>query len=198
MSPVYVPLPPLVAGDAAAAGKFTIRGALPLVSTVNLCGLPAAFYVRSVRYAGKEVPRAGFDATDKGDLEIAVGGSAGVLEGSVAGADGKPAGNAAILLAPASGPAPPRTGTADDGGYFYFGNLPPGTYRLIAFDVTAPDAFQPLESLRRVASRGRRVKLGPSGHEKVQVTVTPWAAGESVPKLVDHAYHNRPGHQEHR
>jgi hypothetical protein len=173
LRPVYAPLPPLEAGDQAAAGKFTVRDVLPLVYTVNLHNLPARYYLKSVRYGGKEVPRTGLVFAGEGELEIVLGGSAGVLEGSVIGRDGKPAGNAAVVLAQASGPLPPRAGTADARGYFYFGNLPPGSYSLFALDPTAPEASDPPESLQRLAIAGQTVRLGENAQEKVDVTALP-------------------------
>jgi hypothetical protein len=154
-------------------GTFTATGIFPLVYTLDTQNLPANCYVKSVRYAGQEVARTGFELTGDGQLEIVLSSTAAVLEGSVTGADGKPAGEAGIVVAPVAGALPARTGNADAHGNFYFANLPPGEYRVAAWDAASPEANDPPESLGPFARYAKTVTLGESGHEKAQVTVVP-------------------------
>jgi protocatechuate 3,4-dioxygenase beta subunit/5-hydroxyisourate hydrolase-like protein (transthyretin family) len=154
-------------------GTFTVNNVFPLVYTVNSQSLPANCYVKSVRYAGQDVPRTGFEFTGDGQLEVVLSNSAAILEGSVTGANGKPAGGAAIVVAPSAGSAPVRTGNADAHGNFYFAGLPPGDYSVLAWDAAAPEASDPPESLGPLARSAKTVKLGENAHEKVQVTVAP-------------------------
>jgi hypothetical protein len=53
----------------------------------------------------------------------------------------------------------------------YFANLPPGEYRVLAWDAAAPEASDPPESLGPLANSAKTVKLGENAHEKIQVTV---------------------------
>jgi hypothetical protein len=159
---------PNVGGD----GKFTIANVFPLTYVVNVQNLPANCYVKAIRY-GQDVPRTGLEITGEAELEVVLGVSAAVLEGSVTGADGKPAGNAAIVVEPVSDSWPAKTGNADGKGNFYFANLPPGEYRVIAFDAESPQAADPPESLAAFAALAKTVKLAENAHEKVQVTVVP-------------------------
>jgi hypothetical protein len=154
-------------------GTFTVNNVFPLAYTVNSQNLPANCYIKSIRYGGQEVSSTGFELTGNGQLEVVLSSAAAVLEGSIAGADGKPAGNAGIVVAPVAGPSPARTGNADSRGSFYFANLPPGDYRVLAWDAAAPEASDPPQSLGPLASAAKTVKLGESAHEKVQVTVVP-------------------------
>ena len=152
-------------------GTFTASGIFPLVYTLDAQNLPANCYVKSIRYGGQEVTRTGFEFTGDGQLEVVLSNSAAVLEGSVTGADGKPAGIAGIVVAPSAASLPPRTGHADARGNFYFANLPPGEYRVLAWDAAAPEASDPPESLGPLANSAKTVKLGENAHEKIQVTV---------------------------
>jgi hypothetical protein len=156
-------------------GTFTVNGVFPLAYTLNSQNpnLSPNTYIKSIRYAGHEVPESDIEFTGTGELEVIVGNSAAVLEGSVTGADGKPAGNAGIVIAPASGSSPARTGNADSRGNFYFGSLPPGEYKVVAWDAVAPEASDPPEKLGPLANAAKSVKLAENGHEKVQLTVVP-------------------------
>ncbi len=176
VQPVYFSLTSLEGGGSGMTnfgsdGTFTVNGVFPLVYTLNAQNLPANCYVKSVRYAGHEVPGTGIEFTGEGALEVVLGNSAAILEGSVTGGDGKPAGNAGIVVAPAAGPLPPRTGNADAHGNFYFASLPPGDYKVLAWDAATPEAADPPESLGPFASAAKAVKLAENAHEKVQVTV---------------------------
>jgi hypothetical protein len=176
--PAFVSLTSMAGGGRAmlnpgSDGTFTATGIFPLVYTLDTQNLPANCYVKSVRYAGQEVARAGFELTGDGQLEIVLSSTAAVLEGSVTGADGKPAGEAGIVVAPVAGALPARTGNADAGGNFYFANLLPGEYRVAAWDAASPEANDPPESLGPFARYAKTVTLGESGHEKAQVTVVP-------------------------
>jgi hypothetical protein len=161
-----------MAGD----GTFTLSNVFPVVYTLNSQNsqsLPANCYVKAIRYGGKDLPLADFELTGDGQLEVVVSTTAAVLEGSVTGADGKPAGLAGVVVAPVSGPTPVRMGNADANGSFYFANLPPGDYRVFAWDASTPEASDPPGSLTPFARYAKTVTLGASAHEKVQVTVAP-------------------------
>jgi len=154
-------------------GTFTVNNVFPLVYTLNSQNLPANTYIKSIRYGGQELPLSGFELKGDGQLEVVLSGAAAVLEGSVTGADGKPAGLAGIVVAPAAGPSQVRTGNADANVNFYFANLPPGDYRVIAWDAAAPEASDPPESLGPFARYAKTVTVGESAHEKLQTTVVP-------------------------
>ncbi|MGD0498019.1 MAG: carboxypeptidase-like regulatory domain-containing protein [Bryobacteraceae bacterium] len=154
-------------------GTFTVTGVFPLVYTLNAQNLSANSYIKSIRYAGREVPESGIEFTGPGELEVTISNAAAVLEGSVTGGDGKPMGNAGVVVAPSSGSLPMRTGNADAHGNFYFGSLPPGDYRVLAWDATTPEASDPPASLGPFASAAKTVKLAENAHEKVRVTVVP-------------------------
>jgi protocatechuate 3,4-dioxygenase beta subunit len=154
-------------------GPLTVNRVLPVVYSIYSQNLAANTYIKSVRWAGRDVSPEGFEFTGNGELEIVLAATAAVLEGTVTAADGSPAGGAGVLVAPVSGSEPPHTGNADANGNFYFGNLPPGDYRVAAWDAATPEASDPPTSLGASARYAKAVTLGASGHEKVQVTAVP-------------------------
>jgi hypothetical protein len=151
-------------------GTFTATGVFPLIYALDAQNLPANSYVKSIRFAGRDVPGTGLEFTGDGELEVVLSNTGAVLEGSVTGAGGRPAGLAGMVVAPVAGSAPVRTGNADANGNFYFANLPPGDYRVLAWDAAAPEASDPPESLGPSARYAKTLTLGANGHEKVQVT----------------------------
>jgi hypothetical protein len=152
-------------------GKLTLRDVRPFVyvATANSQNLPANLYIESIRYAGREIPRTGIDFAVDGEFEVVLGASAATLEGAALDGQGKPAGGAAIVIAPADG-SELRTGNADVHGNFYFPNLRPGDYRVYAWEGAAPDTVVDTPSLAPFAASAKAVKLGGNAHEKLQLT----------------------------
>ncbi|HUP03488.1 MAG TPA: carboxypeptidase-like regulatory domain-containing protein [Bryobacteraceae bacterium] len=151
---------------------FTLGGVRSLPYLLDARNLPAGVYVKSIRYGGQDVPLSGFSMNGSGDLEVVLG-AAGIVEGSIVNATGGAAVEAGITVAPASGSGQAHTGNADEDGNFYFGSLPPGEYRVAAFDSMSPEGYDPPESLAAYASYAKTVTVGAKGDEKVQVTVVP-------------------------
>ncbi len=149
------------------AGKFTLRNVWPMVYTPepNSLNLPANYYVKAVRYAGKDIPRTGMDFSGPGEIEVIVGTTAATIEGTVQDRQGKPAGGAALIVAPSDG-SELRTGNANERGEFYFANLVPGEYRVYAWAGQAPETVMDLASLRPFASSARTLTVGNNAREE--------------------------------
>ena len=173
----YVRLTPLETSDlasrstnAAADGTFVFRTSgpadlFPLIYALEAQDLPPEYYVKSVRYGGREVTTQKADLTGDGELEIVLGSAAATVEGKVTDADGQPSGDAALALVRAGDSWPLRTGIADAHGYFYFGNLPPGSYRVFAWNSALPKA----EAGGELASGGKMVQA--VANERASITV---------------------------
>jgi protocatechuate 3,4-dioxygenase beta subunit len=156
-------------------GSLTIQNVLPAVYSMELMGSTLSpymnYYVKSVRYGGREFPQWAIDFSGEGQLDIVLSSKAATIEGTVLDQQGKPAANAAIVIAPSDGAEPLRTGAADTRGNFYFAGLRPGEYRVFAWDAAAPEASDAPASLAPFESAGKKVTLAESAREKVQVAV---------------------------
>jgi hypothetical protein len=154
-------------------GSLTIQNVFPVVYSMELPILTfpyGNYYVKSVRYGGREFPQWAIDLSGEGQLDIVLSAKAATLEGSVVDQQGKPAANAAIAIASASAGEPPRTGTADASGQFYFAGLGPGDYRVFAWDAAAPEASDAPASLAPFESASKTVTLAENARQKIQVT----------------------------
>jgi protocatechuate 3,4-dioxygenase beta subunit len=132
----------------AADGTLTVNHVFPLTYTLGFQNLPANCYVKSIRYRGTDVSPTAFAFTGDGQLDV-------------------------VLSGAAAGPLPVRIGSADSHGNFYFANLPPGDYRVLAWDNSAREASDPPQSLTPFARYAKTVTLGAGAHEKVQLAVAP-------------------------
>jgi hypothetical protein len=136
---------------------------------VDTRNLPANYYVKSIRYRGKEIPRGGVDLSGEGEFEMTLGATGATVEGAVTDSQGRPVGSAFIVVAPADG-SELRMGNADSLGNYYFPNLAPGEYRLFAWEDTAGDSVVDSASLAAFAAAAKTVKLGDNAHETLQLT----------------------------
>jgi hypothetical protein len=156
-------------------GSLTIQNVLPAVYSMELMGSTLSpytnYYVKSVRYGGREFPQWAIDLSGEGQLDVVLSSKAATVEGTVLDQQGKPAASAAIVIAPSDGAEPLRTGAADARGNFYFAGLRPGDYRVFAWDATAPEASDAPASLAPFESAGKKVTLAESAREKLQVAV---------------------------
>jgi len=155
-------------------GSLTIRNVFPTVYSMELPSLTGSpygnCYVKSVRYGGREFPQWAIDLSGEGQLDIVLSAKAATLEGLAVDPQGKPAANAAIVIASATAGEPLRTGTADASGQFYFAGLHPGDYRVFAWDAAAPEASDAPASLAPFEASSKPVTLAESAREKIQVT----------------------------
>jgi hypothetical protein len=148
-------------------GAFTLRPIWPLTYTLDVRGLCANCYVKSMRYGGHDVPEAGIEFDGDGELEIAVSASAASLDGVAVDRQGRPAAGATVILAPADGAGKILSGKADARGAFHFGGLRPGAYRVSAWEGAAPDASP--EAIAPFQAQATAVKLAENAKETLRI-----------------------------
>ena len=152
--------------------------------TVCVFHLPAAYYVKSVLYDGKEVPAAGFEAASDASLSIVVSVTgASRLNGKVLDSAGKPARYALVTLFPTNAIAMSAlTGVTDANGDFVFSAVRPGQYKVLAWESPGSALLLQaagLEALKPLDAKSATVKLKPGGRETVQLN---WVSTEEKEK----------------
>jgi len=132
-------------------------------------GMPDGYYLKSVKLAGREMPDATLDLSyGGGPVEVILAPSAGDVTGVVQNGRGEPAASVQVTAVPASGSLRRdmnKLVTTDASGNFTLKGLPPGDYKIFAWEDVETNAWmdrdyrQPFESL--------------SASAKVQESTTP-------------------------
>ena len=161
-------------GKAGSDLKFTLKSVAPLQYTVSVSGVPDNCFVKSIRYAGQEVPEDGIAINSAGEMTITLSATAGEVDGAVVDKAGKPVPGAIVALIPKDGPASAiQSRFGDENGAVTFKGLKPGEYRLIAWEDIPSGALQDPEFVKPFEGRGEAVKLDPGAKQAVQVKVIP-------------------------
>jgi protocatechuate 3,4-dioxygenase beta subunit len=166
---VLMPVEPfgatLLSASLPSGGAFTFDRVLPSRYVPEVRRLPPNCFIRSIRYGGKEVPAAGFQARPDASLEITVSALGGArLSGSVLDSAGQPVKYPTVtVVASGGGPAASTTTVLGDAtGHFTFRALRPGLYQAAAWEeflslplIEAADS----RLLKLFASRAKTVRL---------------------------------------
>jgi Carboxypeptidase regulatory-like domain len=123
-------------------GTFAIHNIMPVVYRVQVQPLPPGTYVKSIRFGSQDLMKSALDLTSGsgGTMNVVLSPNAGDISGIVRGADGILATNALVTLwtpgVPVEGVTDfTRTASSDTKGQFKFSGLPPGEYRLAAWEI---------------------------------------------------------------
>ena len=142
---------------------------------VRMESLPANTYVKSIRSGEVDVLNDGLNVTQGAavNVEITLADDAGKVEGGVTGKDDQPGLGATVVLVPE-----PRfrsrsdlfqTATTDQYGHFEFARVPPGEYKVFAWDDVEPGIWNDPDFLKEYEKRGEPVTVAAKGHESVKV-----------------------------
>lgn len=141
---------------------------------VEMSGLPAGSYVKSVQLTGNGSADLGLDwrGASSGTLEVTISPKAAALDGTVHDDDDNPVAGTVTLV-----PVPPRPGhaslyptaTADAQGHFSFPSITPGQYKVYAFEEIEPTAHWDPELIKQFESRGESIDVGEGGHATVSL-----------------------------
>jgi hypothetical protein len=139
---------------------------------------PANTFVQSIRFGGQDVLRDGLhiDGATGETLEIVVSPNAGRLEGNVS-LDRQKFSNATVVLVPASSLRQQtnlyQTTHTNMEGHFTFESIPPGSYKVLAWEDVEPLAWFDAEFMRNFESRGTEVLIRESAKESVEISLIP-------------------------
>ncbi|HET9130233.1 MAG TPA: carboxypeptidase-like regulatory domain-containing protein, partial [Terriglobia bacterium] len=139
---------------------------------------PPNTYVQSIRYGGQDVLRDGLHITGPTSeaLEIVLNTNEGRLEGDVT-ADRQKFSNATVVLMPSSSLRQQtnlyQTVQSNVEGHFTFENIPPGTYKVFAWEDVETFAWFDAEFMRNYENRGTEVVIREAAKEKLDLTVIP-------------------------
>jgi len=161
-------------------GSFTTSALAPGKYIADIAGLPAGSYLKSLRMAGVDVLDDDlYWSADPGrTLEAVISPKAATLDGIVRDEDGNPVTGTVTLV-----PVPARPGhgrlypstTADQQGKFSFPSVPPGAYKVYAWEDIDSTAHWDPNYVRPFESRGESAEVTEGGHASVSLKLIPAA-----------------------
>lgn len=140
-------------------GAFIISNVLPGRWSIDVQSIPDGAYVKSIRFAGKDVSHDDLtiDSHTREQLEISIGARSAEISGSVTNAKG-----GKVLLAPTRDPEKPylyRTQEIEPDGTFHIRGITPGEYHLLAFRNLEDEAWLDPDFRARIKGKGVGVLL---------------------------------------
>ena len=160
-------------------GNFALSGVSPgefLLGPVT--GLPAGFYVKEARFNQVDVlsQPMRFSGPISGALEIVLSSRVGQIEGIAVDAQSRAAPSAQVVLVPdrlRSRTDLYKTAFSDSNGHFLFRTIPPGDYRVFAWEALESYAYFDPDLLRRVEQQAIPVHISESVGNNVTVRIIP-------------------------
>jgi hypothetical protein len=178
-TPAGTPPPPRPAnGRVTGNGTFTLLVA-PGEFRMSVNGIPKNTYVKSIRIGGDDILRSGLHVPPSGDtrLQILLGADGGSVSGSVTDEMPRAIPNAIVALVPDSydlrgHPDFYRNTATDSAGNFQFTAVPPGGYKLFAWEWAQQDSWLNADFIHMYEEQGMAVQVKPLVKEdKVQLQV---------------------------
>ena len=161
-------------------GTFRTIGMLPETYTVAVDGVPGDYYVKSIRFAGRDITHSNLDLTSGagGVMEVLLSPTAAHVSGIVHDSTGNPAPGAKVQLwAPGKDTA--EQTLADEKGAFEFAGLAPGEYRVIAWEAVDDDLSDDATFRARFQNRATPVTVTEGARQKADVTWVPREATDA-------------------
>src|SRR5579863_244548 len=156
-------------------GTFAIHNIIPGVYRVQVQPLPPGTYIKSIRFGSLDLLKTPLDLTSGsgGTLNVVLSPNAGDISGIVHGTDGMPAVSVLVSLWTPGVPAEEitdftRTAQTDANGQFKFASLPPGDYRIAAWEQIDPGLSTTPDFRIKFESSAAAVKLNENGHENIE------------------------------
>ena len=152
-------------------------------------GIPSNAYVKSIRLGGEDVLRNGIHIARSVDnpLQIVLGIDGGTISGSVVDEKLSPFANATVALVPELAdlrrrPDLYRNTVTDAAGNFELKTIPPGSYKLFAWDWAETDAWQNANFITAYESLGKSILVSASSKQD-RIQSQPdrdWKGGEMM------------------
>jgi hypothetical protein len=177
------PLPTGAFTLAAGAGEYRVSVTPLLNLSMGPTGPPGSTlpkslegaYVKSIRLGNADVLNAGLrvESPPAVPLEIVIGTNAGALEGTVVDDRGRTAADIAVVLVPDVRARTDlfKSAVSDSSGRFRFDRLPPGGYKLFAWQEVENGSWFDPEFLRSQENRGHAIRIAEGGMERLQMQV---------------------------
>jgi hypothetical protein len=182
-SPTVLMAPP--SARVSAEGNFLIYASHD-VYQVEISGLPDDFYPKSVRWGDRDSANRTIDLSISeavsGEVAVIVSPNGGRIEGVVKNEKDELTSGALVVLVPDSSHRQERflfkEVTTDENGRFTIRGIPPGEYKLFAWEDIEPGACEDPEFMKPYENKGEKVTIEVSGSEARDLRVIPANASQ--------------------
>jgi hypothetical protein len=165
-------------------GSFQLENVLRDRYRVNVFGLPRDYYLKPARVGGEDVLEDGLDLSlgpPSGPLEITISAAGGRIDGAVLTEEDKTFSGATVVLVPEGRRREEsryyKTTITDQNGGFTLRGIPPGDYKLFAWEEIERGAYRDPAFLRRFEDRGESVEVEEGGRLSVRLKIIPSESG---------------------
>jgi hypothetical protein len=162
-------------------GSFLMKSISPERYRMTPTGLPEGCYVKQIRFGGQDVTHSLLDltASSSGQLEILLSPNAAQISGTVRNEKGEVAKDVAVTVwQPVDGQPGVqeflRTLRTDQNGSFKATSLPPGDYRVIAWEQVEPGMANDPDFRTKFESKAAAVKLQENSRETIEPKLLPF------------------------
>jgi len=160
-------------------GAFQISGVREGEYSVRALGLPQGYYLKSVRYAGKDVSNQTFRFSGSGSdaLELILRQGTSQISGVVVDAKSQPVPGAQAILIPEESLRARtelyKTVTTDNSGHFVMPNVPPGNYKIFSWEAIEANGYYNPDVMKQSEAQGTAIKLEESLNRTTEVKWIP-------------------------
>jgi len=165
-------------------GAFVISKIRDGHYSVRVGGLPANSFISDIRQSGASIYDEGLviNASSAEPVDVLLSTGAQSIRGKVQDSTGKPAASATVVLVPPAARRQNaqlyRTVRVDRVGEFSLNNVPPGEYKVFAWEYVPNTAYMNAAFMEKYESRGRSITVAPGlAPNTVDVTLIPVEQG---------------------
>ena len=161
-------------------GSFALDQIMPGSYQVQVMPLPPGLYVKSIKYGSQDLTKSLLDlrSGSGGEISVVLSYNVADISGTVHGADGQPLSGVALTLWTPGTPSSDtvdftRVAATDSNGQFKFADLPPGDYRVAAWEHVDDGLAMVPEFRANFESKAAAVKVSEGDHAQAEAPLIP-------------------------
>jgi hypothetical protein len=163
----------LRSGNPDRQGKFSFDNVLPIDYRLGIEDLPQGYFLKEARFGATDLLGQPYRlASSNATLEVVIGANSGHIDGTIVDDNLQAAPGVQTVLVPDRSRNRAelyKAGRTDRDGRWSFDNIPPGDYKVFAWDGIDPYSWFDPEVVRRYESRAQAVHVGESSKQTLQV-----------------------------
>ena len=160
-------------------GQFLVKGVFPGTYVVNVASLPGDFYAKAARLSLKDVFEESLtiDKQPEAPLQILLGSDGGHLDVAVFDSQNQLHTGAQVVLVPdmarRNRPDQYLVAISDDDGRVHFQGIPPGSYKLFAWEGIEPNAYLNIDYIHNYEDLGTPVRITSGDNNPISLRLIP-------------------------